>query len=241
MNVAGCITTTTRLDDLADRLAPLVADGDSARFSTISTSSSTTRLRGPNGIVMDALSVPETYFWREVDQIQAIVDVVVPELAARYGQLPIRIWCVPCAAGEEPLTIAMALEEVDGSTALSIDLRAADASRAALARARAGVYRDRAFRVLPGSFGSLLHDSADGWHVDPALHARAACGGRSISCRARRRHRSRIATSCFAATSSSISRRGDQARRQYVCRSHANARLFVCRRLGIAFASDRSV
>ena len=31
---------------------------------------------------MDALSVPETYFWREADQIRAVVDHVVPELVA---------------------------------------------------------------------------------------------------------------------------------------------------------------
>src|SRR5687768_3042179 len=29
--------------------------------------------------VMDAFSVQETYFWREFDQIRALVDVVVPE------------------------------------------------------------------------------------------------------------------------------------------------------------------
>src|SRR5277367_2276533 len=28
--------------------------------------------------VLDALSVQETYFWREIDQIRALVDVVVP-------------------------------------------------------------------------------------------------------------------------------------------------------------------
>ena len=31
---------------------------------------------------MDALSVPETYFWREIDQIRAIARHVVPALAA---------------------------------------------------------------------------------------------------------------------------------------------------------------
>ena len=32
---------------------------------------------------MDALSVPETYFWREIDQIRAVVCRVVPELVRR--------------------------------------------------------------------------------------------------------------------------------------------------------------
>ena len=59
---------------------------------------------------MDALSVPETYFWREIDQIQAIVDHVVPELVRAHRTGRSGIWSVPCATGEEPLTIAMMLE-----------------------------------------------------------------------------------------------------------------------------------
>ncbi len=34
------------------------------------------------GRVMDALAVQETYFWREIDQVRAMVDEVVPDLAA---------------------------------------------------------------------------------------------------------------------------------------------------------------
>ena len=30
---------------------------------------------------MDALSVQETYFWREIDQLRAIADVIIPALA----------------------------------------------------------------------------------------------------------------------------------------------------------------
>ncbi|HEX8088167.1 MAG TPA: protein-glutamate O-methyltransferase CheR, partial [Blastocatellia bacterium] len=29
--------------------------------------------------VTDALSVPETYFWREMDQVRALVNVIVPQ------------------------------------------------------------------------------------------------------------------------------------------------------------------
>ena len=33
--------------------------------------------------VMNALSVPETYFWREMDQVRALVETVVPKLVRR--------------------------------------------------------------------------------------------------------------------------------------------------------------
>ena len=92
---------------------------------------------------------PETYFWREVDQIHAVVDRIVPELVAHLRAKPLRIWSVPCASGEEPLTLAMLLEEGGWFERAPIEICAGDASRAALDRAKAGVFRERSFRALP--------------------------------------------------------------------------------------------
>ena len=97
--------------------------------------------------VMDAFSVQETYFWREVDQVRTLVDVVVPQWFARHAT-PLRIWSAACATGEEPYTIAIALEEA-GWTNHPIEIIASDASEAALEKARAGLYRERSFRALP--------------------------------------------------------------------------------------------
>jgi chemotaxis protein methyltransferase CheR len=99
--------------------------------------------------VLDALSVPETYFWREIDQIKAIVCRVVPELVRRWPRTPLRIWSAPCATGEEPLTIAMALNEAGWFDRAAIEIHAGDGSPAAIARARLGRYRPRSMRVLP--------------------------------------------------------------------------------------------
>ena len=98
--------------------------------------------------VLDALSVPETYFWREIDQVHAVVRCIVPELARR-GHTPIRIWSAPCASGEEPLTIAMALEEAGWFDRAAIEIYASDGSAAQIAKARAGRYRQRSMRALP--------------------------------------------------------------------------------------------
>lgn len=97
--------------------------------------------------VMDAFSVQETYFWREVDQIKALTSQVVPAWF-RKTTAPLRIWSAACATGEEPYTIAMALEEA-GWGAHPIEILASDASDTALARARDAVYRERSFRALP--------------------------------------------------------------------------------------------
>jgi Methylase of chemotaxis methyl-accepting proteins len=97
--------------------------------------------------VMDAFSVQETYFWREVDQIKALTAEVVPAWFRRTTA-PLRIWSAACATGEEPYTIAMALEEA-GWGEHPIEIIASDASESALAKAREAVFRERSFRTLP--------------------------------------------------------------------------------------------
>lgn len=97
--------------------------------------------------VIEALSVQETYFWREMAQVRALVDVVVPQWF-KAGRAPLRIWSAGCATGEEPYTIAMALNE-GGWGDYPIEIVASDASEQAIEKARRAVYRERAFRVLP--------------------------------------------------------------------------------------------
>lgn len=120
----------------------------------------------------DALSVQETYFWREVDQVRAFVDVLVPKhVAADRGE--VRVWCAACATGEEPLTLAMALNEAGWFGRAKIEIWASDVSPAALAHAARGVYRERSFRALPPALRDKYFTAvAGGWRVDPNLQAR---------------------------------------------------------------------
>ena len=125
------------------------------------------------GQVMDALSVQETYFWREVDQVRALVDVVAPEYFAAGRPEPLRIWSAACATGEEPLTIAMALNEAGWFARAPIEIYASDASPRAIQNARRGVYRQRSFRSLPPALQAKYFTPEGGnWRVAPALHAR---------------------------------------------------------------------
>ena len=120
----------------------------------------------------DALSVQETYFWREAQQLRALADVLVPEHVAA-GRGPVRIWSAACATGEEPLSIAMALREAGWFDRVDVQVWASDASPAALEKARRGVYRDRSFRALPPDLKERYFTPVEGgWQVDPELQAR---------------------------------------------------------------------
>ncbi len=123
--------------------------------------------------VLDLLAVPETYFWREMDQVRALVNVIVPQHFAGGNRVPLHIWSAACASGEEPLSIAMALNEAGWLDRAPIEIYASDASPAAIARARAGTYRERSFRALPPELRSrYFTPAADGERISPALHKR---------------------------------------------------------------------
>jgi len=123
--------------------------------------------------LVDAISVQETFFWREVDQIKALVDVLVPEWVSQGKASPLRIWCAACATGEEPLSIAMALTEAGWYNRIQIEINATDMSDAALRKAKAGVFRERSFRNLPPGMRDRYFQQEDlVWRVNPGLHAR---------------------------------------------------------------------
>ena len=170
----GLFFDNGRCDMLTDRLAPLVVDRGFQSlldYYYLLKYDAAAAAEWPR--VMDALSVSETYFWREIEQVKAIVDVVVPSLVAANPALPVRIWSVPCATGEEPLTIAMALDQAGWFSRARIEILASDASAAAVARAREGRFRERSFRSLPPALRQRYFTrDGDTWLIDPELQAR---------------------------------------------------------------------
>jgi chemotaxis protein methyltransferase CheR len=118
--------------------------------------------------VMDAFSVQETYFWRESSQIEALVGRVIPQWFAKNSS-PFRIWSAACASGEEPYSIAIAIQEA-GLSHLPIEIHASDASEIALTKARTGIYRERSFRTLaPELWQKYFKPVPEGWQLDPNI------------------------------------------------------------------------
>jgi len=171
----GLFYAPAQFDQVADRLAPLVVERGLGSFMDYYYLLKYSDDEAEWGRVMDALSVPETYFWRENDQLRAMVDFVVPALTEALHGRPLDIWSVPCASGEEPLTLAMMLEEARWFDRAPIQIVGSDASRAAVARAERGRYGPRAFRNLsPALRDKYFTPDGDHWLVDPALRGRVA-------------------------------------------------------------------
>ena len=171
----GLHYTPADADQVGDRLAPLVVARGLASFMDYYYVLKYTP--GPDDWlkVMDALAVQETYLWREIDQLRAVVDHLVPALVTAHRGGPLRIWSSACASGEEPLTVAMLLDEAGWFDRAPIEIVASDASPVAIARARKGDYTQRSFRNLPPSLKEKYFVPRDGhWTVIPDLHRRVS-------------------------------------------------------------------
>ena len=96
------------------------------------------------------LTVPETYFFRHIDQIHAFADVALPEAQIARGSIrKLNLLSAGCASGEEPYSLAMMLRERGADRGWSVDIRGFDLNPAMLARAARGRYSVWALRETP--------------------------------------------------------------------------------------------
>lgn len=120
--------------------------------------------------LLDHLAVPETFFWRQPEQILALAQEVAPRHFEMHLGRPLRIWSAGCCTGEEPISLAIALLEAGLLGRHPIEIVGSDASPAVLQRAREGLYGERSFRNFPPERRArYFQPDADRWRVDPQL------------------------------------------------------------------------
>jgi chemotaxis protein methyltransferase CheR len=124
--------------------------------------------------LMNRLSVPETFFWRQAEQIDALTRIVAPAHFRRTPDRPLRIWSAACCTGEEPLSIVIALAEAGLLDQHPIEIVATDASSAVVERAKCGVYGERSFRQLPAALKEKYFqpDETGRWRAAAQLSTR---------------------------------------------------------------------
>lgn len=119
--------------------------------------------------LVNALTVEESYFFREAAQMELLRRRALPERAeARDRDGTLQLWSAGCAAGQEAYTLAILLRE-QGLASRSRVL-ATDLSRQALERARRGVYSKWSLRVLDARRRqTYFREVPGGFAVDPGL------------------------------------------------------------------------
>ena len=95
--------------------------------------------------LVEAVVVTESWFFRDAEPIAAFARLVVEEWLPAHSTAPLRLLSIPCASGEEPYSLVMALLDA-GVAPERFQVEGVDISARALARAERGVYGKNAFR-----------------------------------------------------------------------------------------------
>lgn len=91
--------------------------------------------------LIDYLTTNETFFYREFKQIEELVQAV------KNSSTKVDILCAPCATGEEPYSIAIALLEA-GVSENSFHITGIDINSDAVDKAKEAIYKERNIRKL---------------------------------------------------------------------------------------------
>ncbi len=102
-------------------------------------------------IMIELVTINETYFYREENQLIECSEVVLPLLKKRRFGRPLRIWSAACSTGEEPYTLAMLIQETGLFPPGAVEIIATDINKKVLDKANKGWYHQGsfAFRRIP--------------------------------------------------------------------------------------------
>ncbi|MFO7602923.1 MAG: CheR family methyltransferase [Gammaproteobacteria bacterium] len=95
--------------------------------------------------LVDEVVIPETWFFRNSDPFEMLIKFAREEWLPRQATTPLRILSIPCATGEEPYSIAIALIEA-GFTPSQFHIDAMDISKRNIERCKKAYYSDYSFR-----------------------------------------------------------------------------------------------
>jgi len=138
------------------RAAPGLEPGDFLRAA-----SDPVRGRGLVDRLIDEVTVQETTFARDRDQLASIPWHGLLRSARAAGSGVIRVWSAGCATGEEPYTLALLAAEAFAPAPPPVDVLGTDISCGAIAAATEGRYRERAIRALDAPLRRRYLDHQD--------------------------------------------------------------------------------
>ncbi len=122
---------------------------------------------------IDAVSTNETYFFREEKHFTALSRIILPELFRTEKR--VRIWSAGCSTGEEVYTLRIVADEAaEAAGAADVQIVGTDISTTVIARAREGIYHERALRLVPAALlARCFVPAGEGaYQVRPEIRAR---------------------------------------------------------------------
>lgn len=113
--------------------------------------------------IVERVTTNETYFFREMYQLEAFRDEVLPDLYERQPRgKRLTVWSAGCATGEEAYTIAMLVQETGLFGGWEVRVFGNDISRRVLQIARRGAYGRSSFRATDERYVRRFFREVDG-------------------------------------------------------------------------------
>lgn len=168
---SGVVIDPAKTYLIESRLGPVARREGFATIDDLVTALRTRRDDRLMWTVTESLTSSETSFFRDPDVFDDFRSTILPRFAGpRSG--PVRIWSAACAGGQEPYSLAMALDDERSKLGgARVELFASDLSEGALEKAQSGLYTQ--FEVQRGLPIRLLvrHFERHGemWRISPAL------------------------------------------------------------------------
>jgi chemotaxis protein methyltransferase CheR len=125
--------------------------------------------------LFEAITINETYFFRNQPQLDALVSNIIPEIVSfksRFNNYKIRIWSAASSSGEEAYSIAIVLNELikPKYPKVEFEIVGTDINQAVLETARSGIYRDYSVRNAPAFYLKKYFKTNNGYfEVDTNL------------------------------------------------------------------------
>jgi len=101
--------------------------------------------------LMNGVTVNETYFFREKDQFEVLVNRILPELHQTLpASKPLRILSSPCSTGEEPYSMILHIVE-EGKVVEERDIEVVgiDIDSTVIEKAKKAKYTERSIHAIP--------------------------------------------------------------------------------------------
>ena len=166
------------LAEILERHADLGGRGAADYLASLESSAATAE---PWRSLLEDLTVTETYFLRNADQLRAFSELVLGARARTPSPTSLRILSAGCASGEEPYTLAiLAHERLGEARAISIrgiDINVASLEKAARARYSAWSLRETSADIRARWFRTDARDFV----VDPAVRAMVTLEHRNLA------------------------------------------------------------
>jgi len=138
---SGVVIDPTKIYLIESRLAPLVRREGFASHTELIQAVRSRRDDKLMWALTEALTSNETSFFRDGAPFDQFRDEILPELAARRGERPIRVWSAACSTGQEPYSLAMIVDaERPKLPSVQIELFGSDLSERCLEKAQTGLY-----------------------------------------------------------------------------------------------------